>query len=118
MSQSKLPAELTEHSSNEATASSTSVLDQSPHEIAAHRIGGHLPHFLDPDIVKIYKPVYLVADYLHPTTTRANYLLKYTIYKLLLPFDYFWIWRISTWHTPEETFIILQELRLNSALSQ
>ena len=95
-------------SPKEGTTAQTTVT----HEEQAAQLAAQIPNFFDDDLVAAYRPVYLTADYLFTVGTRAPFLVKYIVYKLLLPENYFLIWRISTSYPPAIAFQILQSLGL------
>ena len=95
-------------SPKEGTTAQTTVT----HEEQAAQLAAQIPNFFDADLVAAYRPVYLTADYLFTVGTRAPFLGKYIVYKLLLPQNYFLIWRISTSYPPSIAFQIIQSLGL------
>ena len=95
-------------SPKEGTTAQTTVT----HEEQAAQLAAKIPNFFDTDLVTAYRPVYLTADYLFIVGTRAPFLVKYIVYKLLLPGNYFLIWRISTTYLPAIAFQLVQSLGL------
>ena len=95
-------------SPKEGTTAQTTVT----HEEQAAQLAAQIPNFFDADLVAAYRPVYLTADYLFTVGTRAPFLVKYIVYKLLLPENYFLIRRISTSYPPAIAFQLIQSLGL------
>ena len=95
-------------SPKEGTTAQTTVT----HEEQAAELAAQIPNFFDADLVAAYRPVYLTPDYLFTVGTRAPFLVKYIVYKLLLPENYFLIWRISTSYPPAIAFQLIQSLGL------
>ena len=95
-------------SPREGTTAQTTVT----HEEQVVQLAAQIPHFLDADLVTAHRPVYLTADYLFTVRTRAPFLVKYIVYKLLLPENYLLIWRISASYPPAIAFQLIQSLGL------
>ena len=79
---------------------------QETHEQQAFRLGRNVPAFLDGDLVDSFRPIYLVADFLFPTSHQVQFGLKHCLYQLLLPSAVYWEWRFITYPPALQHFIL------------
>ena len=84
----------------------------STHEQPAALLTAQVPNLFDPDLVLAYRPIYATADFLSVVGSPAPFLIKYILYKILLPEDLFLISRISSTYPPAIAHQLIRSLGL------